>query len=162
MKNRILLLSGITAFGLASCTNPTATGTYTQEQLDSIVQYRVDSIAMELKMQNDSLIYAMADSIAMATKSGTTTTTTGNKVTRPANPVNRTITPNTSTTIKPAVRTQAQIDADKKAARFGDKAAEARLAQDEANKKAARFGDKEAQKAIDETNADKKAERFKK
>jgi hypothetical protein len=158
MKNRILLLSALTAIGFASCTNPNTSGTYTQEQLDSIVQYRVDSIAMELKMQNDSLIYAMADSIAMATKSAKPGSST---VTRPTKPVSHSTSPN-NTTIKPAVRTQAQIDADKKAARFGDEAAKARLAQDEANKKAARFGDKDAQEAIEQTEADKKADRFKK
>lgn len=162
MKNRILLLSALTAIGFASCTNPNTSGTYTQEQLDSIVQYRVDSIAMDLKMQNDSLIYAMADSIAMATKSATTPSTTKPTPTKKPSVNNHTSKPTPTEVTKPVTRTQAQIDADKKAARFGDEAAKARLAQDEANKKAARFGDKDAQQAIDQTNADKKADRFKK
>src|SRR5690606_10591704 len=63
MKHRILLLAAVTTVGFAAC-NSNQEGEYTQEQLDSIVQARADSTANALKLENDSVINAMADSLA--------------------------------------------------------------------------------------------------
>jgi len=171
MKNRIILLLGAaTVLGMASCSNNGQEGSYTQEQLDSIANYRADSMANAMKAQNDSIIAARtADSVrildsvknaqakgagAVSHKSTTKTTTTTTKTT--------TSDVNDTKVEKPHVRTQAEIDADKKAARFGDKEAEARLKADDAVKKAARFGDEKAKETLQQQQDAKKADRFKK
>src|SRR5690606_41661845 len=122
MKNRILLLAAASTLGFAAC-NQSTDGQYTQEQLDSIVNYKVDSIESALKLQNDSLISAMADSLAAkgvevppAAKAASSRVKSEASV------------PSVSTAseIQPAEepaaesRTQADISADKKAARSGD------------------------------------------
>lgn len=174
MKNRIILLLGAaTVFGMASCSNNGEQGSYTQEQLDSIANYRADSMANVMKAQNDSIIAAKAadsvrilDSIKNAqAAAGSHKSTTKSSTTKPST---TTTTKNSTADVgdtkveKPHVRTQAEIDADKKAARFGDKEAEARLKADAAVSKAARFGDQAAKETLQQQQDAKKADRFKK
>lgn len=164
MKNRILLLAAASTLGFAAC-NQSTDGQYTQEQLDSIVNYKVDSIEYALKLQNDSLISAMADSLAAkgvavppAAKAASSRVKSESR-----NPSSVKTTDKEAVPVeRPAAdtRTQADIAADKKAARFGDEDAKARLEQDAADKKAARFGDEEAKARVEQTAQDKKAERF--
>lgn len=166
MKTRLFLLAAATTIGFAACQNQKPESGYTQQQLDSIVQYKADSAANALKMVNDSITNKMAadsvakaDSIAAAKSKVTTKTTVSKKTV-----IHKKGTPPVIVPIvkAPIVRTPAQIDADKKAARFGDAAAKARLAEDAATKKAARFGDKNAQEKVQQTDAQKKADRFNK
>lgn len=163
----IILLGAATVLGMASCSNnKSGEKSYTQEQLDSIANFRADSIANANKIANDSIIAAKADSMHIADSLAALK----NKTTKAPAPKKATATtkPKTETTVKipPAKivkpRTQADIDADKKAARFGDKAAQERLKQDEAVKKAARFGDQKAKETLQQQEAQKKAERFNK
>ncbi len=84
-KTAILFVSGA-MLSLAAC-QPDNSGANNQEQIDSMVNARVEEIRMQLMMQNDSMINAMAqmraDSIiagmkggnAVVTKKVTTTTT---------------------------------------------------------------------------------------
>ncbi len=88
MKKQSLLLISGALLAFASCTQEGATGGYTQEQVDSIVDARVTEQMMALQASNDSMINALAqikaDSILAAMKGGsgvttkTTTTTTRN------------------------------------------------------------------------------------
>jgi len=165
MKTRLFLLAAAATIGLTACQNENAGTGYTQEQLDSIVQFKADSASNALKMENDSMINAMAiDSANRAAQNTKATTTTTTKTTTNKKPSTSTPVPTTPSTVNkaPETRTPAQIEADKKAARFGDAEAEARLKTDEANKKAARFGDPDAKQKVQETEAQKKADRFNK
>lgn len=177
MKNRIILLLGAaTVIGMASCSNNQQEGSYTQEQLDSIANYRADSMANVMKAQNDSIIAARAadsvrllDSIknasaqsANASKSNTSKSTSKPVTTSEVKEVKSVNNVGTVEVAPAHVRTAAEIEADKKAARFGDKEAEARLKADEAVKKAARFGDQTAKETLQQQEAAKKADRFKK
>lgn len=164
MKNRIVLFLGAaTILGMASCSNNSGEGSYTQEQLDSIANYRADSIAMANKMANDSIIAAkadsvrIADSLAAAANKGTSSSSSHTSSTTKPETENPEVVPEEE---KPTPRTQADIEADKKAARFGDKAAAERLKQDDAVKKAARFGDTQAKETVEQQEAQKKAARF--
>lgn len=165
MKNRIFLLAAATTLGFAACNDQGTDGQYTQDQLDSIVNYRVDSIESALKLQNDSLISAMADSLAAK---GVTVPPAAKAASTRVKAERATPGPAAKTTDKelqveqPAAqkRTQADVSADKKAARFGDEEAKARLEAEAADKKAARFGDEEAKARVEEAAQDKKAERF--
>lgn len=172
MKNRIILLLGAaTVFGLASCNNNGQQGSYTQEQLDSIANYRADSMANVMKAQNDSIIAARAaDSVRLLDSVKNAQAAGVNKSSSHKSTTKTTTTTTTNTTAndagdaeveKPHVRTQAEIDADKKAARFGDKAAEERLKEDASMKKAARFGDEAAKETLKQQQDAKKADRFK-
>jgi len=166
MKNRIILLLGAaTVFGMASCSNNGEQGSYTQEQLDSIANYRADSMANVMKAQNDSIIAARAaDSVRILDSIKNAQVATGSHKSTTKTPPTKTTTEDVSDTKveAPHVRTPAEIEADKKAARFGDKEAEARLKADEALKKAARFGDEKAKETLRQQEAAKKADRFKK
>ena len=159
MKTRLFLLAAVATIGFTACQNNNSDGGYTQEQLDSIVQYKADSAANALKMANDSTINAIADSVAQAELANTGTKTTGNKKGSTPTKKNPTVAPAEKA---PVVRTPAEMEADKKAARFGDAEAKARVERDEATKKAARFGDADAQQKVDQTEAQKKADRFNK
>lgn len=88
MKKQSLLLIGGAMLAFASCQQENTTGGFTQEQVDSIVNARVEEQMMALQASNDSTINALAqmkaDSIIAAMKGGsttikkTTTTTTKN------------------------------------------------------------------------------------
>lgn len=177
MKNRIFFLLGVaTLFSVTSCSN-SQKGQYTQEQLDSIMQVKEDSMAQSMKLQNDSLINARAnaraDSIVNsqvkstpgATKkssskssSGSTSSTKGNTGSSSSNAGAGSV----STNKTEHVRTPAEIDADKKAARFGNAAAKARLKSDDSLVKAARFGDAKAKAILEKRDEAKKSARFNK
>lgn len=58
MKKYALLLIAGSLVGLASCGNDT--NTMTQAQIDSTANAKVDSLEAAMRMQNDSLINAMA------------------------------------------------------------------------------------------------------
>ncbi|HET8572436.1 MAG TPA: hypothetical protein VFL76_01075 [Edaphocola sp.] len=169
MKNRIILLLGAaTVLGLASCSNNGQQGSYTQEQLDSIANYRADSMANVMKAQNDSIISARAadsvrrlDSIKNAQSAGVNKGSSHKKSTTTTTTTTTTTVNDASAVQKAHVRTQAEIDADKKAARFGDKAAQERLEEDAKIKKAARFDDQAAKETLEQQAAQKKADRFK-
>lgn len=172
MKKSILILSAIAGIVyLSSCggnEQPVDTTQISQAQLDSIKKATEDSITAAQALAKDSLLNKIAeDSIAAAnaaaaaaannsgskkpisgkpaTKPGTTKPTTPTKPVEPA---------------KPAPRTPQQIEDDKKAAKFGDKAAKDRLSQDSDNKKAAKFGDKSAKEKEQQTSDEKKASKF--
>jgi|GEM_PF-6252871 len=75
MKKQILFLAAGGALAFASCNNEGAGG-YTDAQVDSMVNARVELIQAELEAKNDSLINALAqwkaDSIIAASKSSGT------------------------------------------------------------------------------------------
>lgn len=169
MKKQILALSvcALAAVGFASCGNNQSTeGTYTQEQMDSILKAKEDSAALAEQAYNDSLLAAQAaDSIAKAdslAKINATTTTTTKKTTTTTSkkPTTSTSNNNTPAPAPEQPRTEADKVADKKASRFGDEGAKERTAQDAADKKASRFGDEAAKAKQAESTADKKASRF--
>lgn len=159
MKTRLFLLAAAATIGFTACQNQNSGDGYTQEQLDSIVQYQTDSAAAALKMANDSTINAIADSVAQAEAAAASNTTVNKKSTTKKN---NSSSSSSSSSAEKAVepRTPAEMEADKKAARFGDAEAKARLERDEANKKAARFGDADAKQKVEQTEAQKKADRF--
>lgn len=101
MKKQFLLLGGV-ILTLASCQseNPAATGGFTQEQVDSIVNARIAEKTMELQASNDSIINALAlikaDSIIAAAKA----TGTPAKPTAPAKTVTTTVKTPSNTTHK--------------------------------------------------------------
>lgn len=170
MKKSILILSAIAGMTyLSSCGSddkPVDT-TLTQMQLDSIQKAQADSAAMANAAVNDSLLKAQQDSLAAANAAtaAAANTKTGSKTAKPTVTKPVTTKPTTTKPVAPPPpkpRTQAEVEADKKAARFGDQAAKERVKQDEANKKAARFGDKDAKEKVQEIEADKKASRFNK
>lgn len=79
MKKQGLLLIAGGLLALASCQNDANTGA-SDAQIDSMVNARVEELRMEMMMQNDSLINAMAtlkaDSICGAKTGGTSTSGT--------------------------------------------------------------------------------------
>ncbi len=169
MKHRILFLAAATTLTFAACNNTFEQegGSFTQDQLDSILQYRTDSTEEAQRLMHDSIMNAHADSLAnLESKSPSSSTPTKKGTTKPAvtapagnqNTTDRQMEEQVTETNK--VRTQAEIEADKKAARFGDEAAKARLQQDEADRKAARFGDEAAKERVQQQETDKKADRF--
>lgn len=89
MKLRLLTIAAVSAVAFAACTGGNNDGSYTQEQLDSIIKAKEDSTAAALKFQADSLLKAqadatadslrIADSLAAATKTVTKTTKTVTK-----------------------------------------------------------------------------------
>lgn len=93
MKKQSLLLIGGALLAFASCRQENTAGGFTQEQVDSIVDARVEEQMMALQSSNDSIINALAqwkaDSVIAAMKGGapaaprpkTTTTTTTTKTT---------------------------------------------------------------------------------
>lgn len=83
MKTRLLLLAAATTLGFTACQNNNIEGSYTQEQLDSIVQFKVDSATNALRMENDSLINMMAIDSSVDATGTTTKTTTTKKTTNP-------------------------------------------------------------------------------
>lgn len=94
MKKQSLLFVAGAMLALASCQNEGAnTGGFTQEQVDSIVNARVNEQMMQQQAMNDSIINAMAaykaDSIVAAMKGGsvtTRTTTTKTTTVKPTTP----------------------------------------------------------------------------
>ncbi len=97
MKKSLLILAAATAVGFAACTGGgNKEGSYTQEQLDSIIKAKDDSTANALKMQSDSIANAqnaravdslkrINDSLTAVTSKPTTAPATPNKKpTRPA------------------------------------------------------------------------------
>ena len=87
MKKQTLFLIAGGMLAFASCNNEGAGG-YTDAQVDSMVNARVELIQAELEAQNDSLInaraYEIADSIIAASKGGTKTTSRSTKPSTPA------------------------------------------------------------------------------
>lgn len=163
-KSIFLLLSAAGILSFAACSNNKG-GKFTQAQLDSIAKVKADSIANANKLSNDSIINAKVDSTRMADSLAALKNGKESKKTVVVKKNKKSHTkPETST--PPAVvqqvkpRTQADIEADKKAAQFGDKAAMARLKADAAAKKAAQFGNQAAQKTVKQQEADKKASQF--
>lgn len=58
MKKSLLILAAATAVGFAACTGGSKEGSYTQEQLDSIMKAKDDSTANAIKLQSDSIANA--------------------------------------------------------------------------------------------------------
>ena len=89
MKKQTLFLVAGGMLAFASCNNEGAGG-YTDAQVDSMVNARVELIQAELEAQNDSLInaraYEIADSIIAASKGVTKTTSKSTKPTTSATP----------------------------------------------------------------------------
>ena len=77
MKKQALLLSALGMLAFASCETEVANND--EAYIDSVVNARVEEMRMEMMMQNDSLIYALAqekaDSIIAAMKGGSAVTT---------------------------------------------------------------------------------------
>lgn len=167
MKKSILVLSAIAGIVyLSSCggnEQPTEAPGYTQMQLDSIKKATEDSIAAANALAKDSLLNKMAeDSIAAANAAAAAAANSGTKTgNKPAPAKPGTTKPTTpAKPAEPAPRTPQQIADDKKAAKFGDKAAKARLEEDSDNKKSSKFGDKTAKEKEQQTSDEKKASKF--
>jgi hypothetical protein len=79
MKKQAVLLMAAGLMSFASCTTETHESDMSQAQIDSAVNARVEEIRMEMMLQNDSLINALAqikaDSIIAAMKGGSSVTT---------------------------------------------------------------------------------------
>lgn len=169
MKKQILILAaaGLGVFGIASCGGGTTTPELTQTQLDSISKAQADSMALAQQAYNDSVLAQQAiDSVAkadsLAAINGVTTGTTTKTTTTVKKPTTTKPTNHNNNTPTPApTRTQAEKEADKKASKFGDAAAKARVDADNANKKAAKFGDAAAKAKVEAEATDKKASKFK-
>lgn len=144
MKKQSLLFVAGSMLALASCQNEGAnTGGFTQEQVDSIVNARVNEQMMQQQAMNDSIINAMAaykaDSIVAAMKGGSVTTRT---------------TTTKTTTVKPTTPEKPTKPTNPKDDRFNG-------TQNNTTQKDARFNEDAAQKAKEES-AKKKADRFNK
>ena len=105
MTNKFLLLAAAAGtLTFASCTNEAGDGAMTDEmmqaKIDSAVQSRMEEMQMQLAMQNDSLINAMAmmkaDSILAARAGGAATSRNTTRPTRPT--TTKPTTPTTPTT----------------------------------------------------------------
>lgn len=101
MKQRLLVLAAAGTVIFAACNGGGNEGSFTQEQLDSISNMKMDSTANALKAQNDSIIQAEAaaearradslrviDSVINATKKSATKTVAPKKTTtsKPSTP----------------------------------------------------------------------------
>ncbi|HTO17061.1 MAG TPA: hypothetical protein VLZ83_14925 [Edaphocola sp.] len=172
MKKTILILTAAAAtLYFSACKNSDdnqdviETPVYTQEQLDSINAAKEDSINAANAMMNDSLLNKMAqDSIAAAEAAKTAAATGKVPVSKPKTKPNTNQSNTNTPVVKPKqeVRTQEQINADKKAAKFGDKNAQDRLNQDADDKKSSKFGNKDAKDKVQQTSDDKKSSKFNK
>lgn len=93
MKKQLLIAAGA-VIALASCQNDTGNQADTQAQIDSTVNARVEEMRIQMMMQNDSIINAMAmeraDSIVAAMKTGSSA-----PATRPSTNKKTTSTPST-------------------------------------------------------------------
>jgi hypothetical protein len=80
-KQSFLFITGA-VLALASCQTESTDNASDQEQIDSIVNARVEEMRVEMMMQNDSIINSLAairaDSIIAAMKGGNTVTTKTN------------------------------------------------------------------------------------
>lgn len=98
-KSSVLLIAGA-MIALASCGENTASNAPSNEQIDSLVNARVEELKIEMAAKNDSIINAMAqikaDSIIAASK-GTAAPVTA---TRPATPKPTKPTPKPTTPVK--------------------------------------------------------------
>ena len=106
MKKQSLLLIATALVAFTACQSE-STG-YSEEQVDSTVNARVEEIRMQMMMQNDSIISALAiqraDSIIAAMKGGNEVTTTTRRTTTVRNNPNAnapTSNNQTTTTTKP-------------------------------------------------------------
>ncbi len=103
MKKQSLLLIATALVAFTACQSE-STG-YSEEQVDSTVNARVEEIRMQMMMQNDSIISALAiqraDSIIAAMKGGNEVTTTTRRTTTVRNNPNANAPSTTTTTTKP-------------------------------------------------------------
>lgn len=147
MKKSLFILAAASAVAFAACNGGNNEGSYTQEQVDSMAAAMKDSASAAMKASADSAIQAQADaaarsadsirvidSIVAATKASSTKTTVvrqtgGGKTT--------TTTKTEQVTEEPSRVSPSSID--KKAARFGDDAAKAKVQQSSTDAKADRF-----------------------
>lgn len=80
MKNSFLILAtASTIIGLASCGGSGEDGSYTKQQLDSILQVREDSVRNALKFETDSLLNVQAQITADSLRRIDSITAAGNK-----------------------------------------------------------------------------------
>ena len=109
MKKQGLLLIAGGLLALASCQNDANTGA-SDAQIDSMVNARVEELRMEMMMQNDSLINAMAtmkaDSICGAKTGGSSTSGTKKPSTNTSSKPEPTKPDNTKTSTRPGATNQ--------------------------------------------------------
>ena len=145
-KQSFLFIAGA-VLALASCQTESTDNASDQEQIDSIVNARVEEMRVEMMMQNDSIISSLAtlraDSIIAAMKGGNTVTT---------NTTRTTTVRNTPTGAKATTTTKPSTNP--KEGRFSGEGT------NNTTQKEGRFSEEGAKKA-QEQNTKKKEERFK-